>query len=157
MATLSSSTLNLYCWSGSFSSQPTQPQYTITKSNPDSNNTVRFEISELIQDFINVTYNNDYNSISTTCWWYYVKTNTYSDLDTPSSTTSYGLATKGYTYFEDGLNSTLTTSKMFSNSYLYIPENIQYYIPIYKGPNGVTNVIFYTVDGSGVESVADSI
>ena len=40
-------------------------QYTITKSNPDSNNTVRFEISELIQDFINVTYNNDYNSIST--------------------------------------------------------------------------------------------
>jgi len=156
MATLSSSTLNLYCWTGSFSSQPTQPQYTITKSNPDSNNTVRFEISELIQDYITLVYDNDYNSISTTCWWYYVKTNQYSDLDTPSSTTAYGIATKGYTYFEDGLNSTLTTSKMFSNNYLYIPENIQYYIPIYKGPNGVTNVIFYTIDGAGVESVADS-
>ena len=156
MATLSSSTLKLYCWTGSFSSQPTTAQYTITKSNPDTNNTIRFEISELVQDYIDVTFDNDYNSISTTCWWYYTKTNQYSDLDTPTSTTSYGIATKGYTYFEDGMNSSLSTSKMISNSYLYIPENIQYYVPVYAGPNGVTNVIYYTKNSQGVESVADS-
>lgn len=156
MATLKSSTLKLYCWTGSFNSQPTTAQYTITKSNPDSNNTVRFEISELVQDYIDVTFDNNYNTINTTCWWYYVKTNQYTDLSTPTSTTEYGLATKGYTYFEDGLNSILSTSKLFSNNYLYIPKNIQYHIPVYKGPSGVTNVIYYTKDSTGVESVADS-
>ncbi len=157
MATLSSSTLSLYCWTGQFeTNRPTQAQYTITKSNPDSNNTVRFEISELVQDYIDVTFNNDYSSTVTTCWWYYVKTNQYSDLDTPTSTTDYGLATKGYTYFEDGYNSTLSSSKLMSNEYLYIPENIKYYIPIYIGPNGVTNVIYYTIDSAGAESEAGS-
>tara|TARA_Y100001972_G_scaffold128023_1_gene186964 strand:- start:491 stop:1564 length:1074 start_codon:yes stop_codon:yes gene_type:complete len=157
MATLSSSTLNLYCWTGQFEvNRPTQPQYTITKSNPDSNNTVRFEISELVQDFIDVTFDNDYNAISTTCWWYYVKTNTYSDLNTPTSTTEYGLATKGYTYFEDGYNSSLTSSKLMTNQYLYIPKNVQYHIPIYIGPNGVTNVIYYTIDATGAETEAGS-
>lgn len=156
MATLKSSTLKLYCWTGSFNSQPTTAQYTITKSNPDSNNTVRFEISELVQDYIDVTFDNNYNTIKTSCWWYYVKTNQYTDLSTPTSTTEYGLATKGYTYFEDGLNSILSTSKLFSNDYLYIPKNIEYYIPVYKGPSGVTNVIYYTKNSAGVESVADS-
>lgn len=156
MATLKSSTLKLYCWTGSFNSQPTTAQYTITKSNPDSNNTVRFEISELVQDYIDVTFDNNYNTIKTSCWWYYVKTNQYTNLSTPTSTTEYGLATKGYTYFEDGLNSILSTSKLFSNDYLYIPKNIEYYIPVYKGPSGVTNVIYYTKNSAGVESVADS-
>jgi len=156
MATLTSSTLKLYCWTGSFNAIPTQAQYTITKKNPDSNNLIRFEIGELVQDYIDVEFNNNYNSVKTTCWWQYTKTNEYSDLLTPTTSTQYGLATKGYTYFEDGLNSTLTTSKMFTNSYLYIPPNIEYFIPVYKGPNGVANVIFYTKDSSGIESVADS-
>jgi|TARA_R100001460_G_scaffold103102_2_gene148143 hypothetical protein len=157
MATLTSSTLKLYCWTGQFESdRPTTAQYTITKSNPDSNNTVRFEISELVQDFINITFNDDYSTIDTSCWWYYTKTNTYSDLSTPTSTTEYGLATKGYTYFEDGFNSSLSSSKLISNEYLYIPKNIKYYIPIYLGPGGVTNVIYYTKDALGNETQAGS-
>jgi len=156
MAVLTSSTLKLYCWTGSFDSQPSQAQYTITKNNPDSNNLIRFEIAELIQDYIEVEYNNDYSNIKTTCWWYYTKTNDYSDLLTPITKTGYGLATKGYTYFEDGLNSTLTSSKLFSNTYLYIPGNIECHIPVYRGPSGVSNVIFYTKDGAGSETVADS-
>ena len=157
MATLINSTLKLYCWTGQFESdRPTTAQYTISKSNPDSNNTVRFEISELIQDFINITFNDDYDVIDTSCWWYYVKTNQYSDLSTPTSTTQYGLATKGYTYFEDGFNSSLSSSKLISNEYLYIPKSIRYYIPIYAGPGGVTNIIYYTIDSSGVESEAGS-
>jgi len=152
MATLTSSTLKLYCWTGSYTPAPTEAQYTITKKNPDSNNVIRFEIGELVQDYINVEFNNDYNNIKTTCWWYYTKTNQYSDLLTPTTSTAYGIATKGYTYFEDGINSPLTSSKMFSNTHLYIPENIEYFIPVYRGPNGVKNVIFYTKDSSGNET-----
>lgn len=51
MAVLTSSTLDLYCWSGRWSSVPSQPQYVIRKTNPDTNNLIRFEISELIQDY----------------------------------------------------------------------------------------------------------
>ena len=75
MATLNSSTLKLYCWTGSFNSQPTTAQYTITKSNPDSNNTVRFELSELIQDFISVTFNDDYNTNDTNYTIFILKIN----------------------------------------------------------------------------------
>ena len=157
MATLTSSTLKLYCWTGSYTPAPTEAQYTITKKNPDSNNVIRFEIGELVQDYINVEFNNDYNNIKTTCWWYYTKTNQYSDLLTPTTSTAYGIATKGYTYFEDGINSPLTSSKMFSNTHLYIPENIEYFIPVYRGPNGVKNVIFYTKDSSGNETEAGGV
>ena len=83
MAVLSTSKLDLYCWTGSYTDIPSAPQYTISKTNPDSNNTIRFEISELVQDYINVIFNNNYTTgnIKTTCWFYYIKRNTYTDRD----------------------------------------------------------------------------
>ena len=44
MANLTSSKLDLYCWTGRWDEEPTSQQYTIQKNNPDSNNTIRFEI-----------------------------------------------------------------------------------------------------------------
>ena len=86
MAVLATSTLDLYCWTGKCSEQPSTAQYSITKSNPDSNNTIRFEIGELIQDYVDIVFDNDYglsssqiSNAKTTCWWRYEKTNTYSD------------------------------------------------------------------------------
>mgnify|MGYP001158588736 FL=1 len=164
MAVLASSTLVLYCWTGRYSDKPSQPQYTIVKSNPDSNNVIRFEISELIQDYINVIFNNDYtvgvdglSNIKSTCWWYYEKQNSYTDRDADTEHTAYGLATKGYTYFEDGINSTLSSSKLFSNEFLYYPEGAIIHIPVYIGPNGVSNVKFYSKDSLGNEYVSDSV
>ena len=79
MAVLASSKLDLYCWTGRWSSVPSAPQYVITKTNPDANNLIRFEISELIQDYIDVVFNNDYSintsgisNIKSTCWFYYI-------------------------------------------------------------------------------------
>ena len=86
MAVLKSSTLSLYCWTGKWESEPSTQQYEITKTNPDSNNTIRFEISELVQDYIDVVFNNNYtvsssglSNIKSTCWWRYDKENTYTD------------------------------------------------------------------------------
>ena len=162
MAVLISSTLELYCWTGRYSEQPTSPQYTITKTNPDSNNTIRFEISELVQDYIDVVFNNDYtvgtnglSNIKTTCWWYYDRQNSYSDRN-DTEHNAYGLATKGYGYFEDGINTALSSSKLFSNEYLYAPEGSILRVPVYIGPNGVSNVKFYSKDSLGNEYVSDS-
>jgi hypothetical protein len=162
MAVLTSSTLDLYCWSGKWSSVPSQPQYVIRKTNPDTNNLIRFELSELIQDYIDVVFNDDYtigtggvSNIKSSCWFYFIKRNTYSDRDAQEFY-GYGIGTKGYTYFEDGLNSTLSTSKLFSNTHIYLPENANIKIPVYIGPGGVKSVRFFTKDSSGVESIADT-
>jgi len=162
MAVLTSSTLDLYCWSGRWSSVPSQPQYVIRKTNPDTNNLIRFEISELIQDYIDVVFDNDYtisggglSNIKSTCWFYYIKRNTYSDRDAQEFY-GYGIGTKGYTYFEDGINSVLSTSRLFSNNYIYLPENSSINIPIYVGPGGVKFIRFFKIDSLGNETVAQT-
>jgi len=163
MAVLSSSTLELYCWVGKWEDQPSSFQYTITKSSPDSNNTIRFEISELIQDYIEVLFNNDYtrtsegvSNIKSTCWWRYDKINTYSDATPTTIDSAYGVATKGYGYFEDGINSNNVSSKLISNQYIYVPENNTIRVPVYIGPNGVRVVRFYSKDSQGNEFIADN-
>ena len=65
MAVLATSTLDLYCWTGKWSEQPSTAQYSITKSNPDSNNTIRFEIGELIQDYVDSINNKTYKTKET--------------------------------------------------------------------------------------------
>jgi len=164
MAVLASSELQLYCWTGKWSEQPSTAQYIITKSNPDSNNTIRFEIGELIQDYVDIVFDNDYtlstsqvSNVKTTCWWRYEKKNTYSDGSPNTFEVVYGIGTKGYSYFEDGINASLSTSKLISNSYIYVPENETIRIPVYIGPGGVTNVKFYNLDSSGDEVVVDTI
>ena len=94
-------------------------------------------------------------NIKSTCWFYYIKRNTYTDRD-PQEFYGYGVGTKGYTYFEDGINSAFSTSKLFSNTYIYLPENQSIKIPIYVGPGGVKFVRFFTKDGAGNESIAET-
>ena len=163
MAVLKSSTLTLYCWTGKWENEPSTQQYTIEKINPDSNNTIRFEISELIQDYIDVVFNNDYtvsssglSNIKSTCWWRYDKENVYSDATSNTIETDYGVATKGYGYFEDGINAGNASSKLISNDYVYLPQGETVRIPVYKGPNGVTVVRFYSKDSAGNEFIAAS-
>lgn len=158
MAVLSSSTLELYCWTGKYNDKPSSPQYSITKINPDSNNTIRFELSELIQDYVDLVFTNNYTkgNIKSTCWWSYDKRNEYSDLSYPTFENAYGIATKGYAYFENGLNSSLSTSKLISNEYLYIPENGTIRFPVYVGSTGVTSVKFYSKSAAGTEFVSDT-
>ena len=79
----------------------------------------------------------------------------YTDRD-PQEIIGYGIGTKGYTYFEDGINSALSTSKLFTNTYIYLPENQSINIPIYIGPGGVKFVRFFTKDSAGNESIAET-
>ena len=163
MAVLKSSTLTLYCWTGKWESEPSTQQYTIEKINPDSNNTIRFELSELIQDYIDVVFNNNYtvsssglSNIKSTCWWRYDKENVYSDATSNTIETDYGVATKGYGYFEDGINSANSSSKLISNDCVYLPEGETVRVPVYKGPNGVSVVRFYSKDSQGNEFIAET-
>ena len=60
MAVLSNSTLNLYCWTGKYNDKPASPQYTITKTPISGNNYVTFEVAELIRDYLDISFNQEF-------------------------------------------------------------------------------------------------
>lgn len=59
-STMQSATMFLYVYEGEKSTdKPTTPQYTITKNVIGSNKYVVYEISELVRDYLNVTFNQE--------------------------------------------------------------------------------------------------
>jgi len=131
--------VDLYIWDGLETQQPTIPQYTIAKSRITGNDNITLEIGELVRDYINISFNNDYNSISR-----YVRAvvNSFDDADEPFQTnpiTSTYIALDGYGYFEEGANPELSRNALISADNIYLPENTAGNFPIFV--EGVGKVI----------------
>tara|TARA_R110002050_G_scaffold119989_1_gene237889 strand:- start:46 stop:1026 length:981 start_codon:yes stop_codon:yes gene_type:complete len=131
--------VDLYIWDGLETQQPTIPQYTIAKSRITGNDNITLEIGELVRDYINISFNNDYNSISR-----YVRAvvNSFDDADEPFQTnpiTSTYIALDGYGYFEEGANPELSRNALISADNIYLPENTAGNFPIFA--EGVGKVI----------------
>lgn len=112
-------TLSLKIWTGAVGSVPGTATYSLTKqatiqTGPSTWKAV-FEISELVRDYIDITFDGDYIS---KCVWVNDGTNTY-------------LAVDGYGYYEEGVNAELSRTKLISNDVIWRPygENIR--IPVY--------------------------
>jgi hypothetical protein len=152
MANLIQAQLDIKVWNGRFTSDiPSDPTYTIVKQPIGTENNVQFEISELFKDYIEPTFTNDYNTISTAVWVHWTITKTFSDAS-PSTQTGFGLGVQGYGYFSDGANPSLGTGKQIDNSHIYVPEGESMTIPIFLGTDGVNNVKLYK-DGSLISNV----
>lgn len=152
MATLTQAQLELKVWNGRFTSdRPSSATYTIVKRPISGENNVQFEVAELFKDYVEPTFANDYNNISTAVWVYWTITKSFSDA-ADSTQTGYGLGLQGYGYFSDGINPSLGTGKQMDNQYLYVPEGENITIPIFLGTNGVNNVTMYK-GGSVVSNV----
>lgn len=131
--------VDLYIWDGLETQQPTIPQYTVAKSRITGNDNITLEIGELVRDYINISFNNDYNSISR-----YVRAvvNSFDDADEPFQTnpiTSTYIALDGYGYFEEGANPELSRNALISADNIYLPENTAGNFPIFA--EGVGKVI----------------
>lgn len=113
--------------------------YTITK-NKDSNNNVRFEISELLRDYLDI----DYGNVSTHSKNYSYTLTWYSGLDgTGSFVTALGASgfiLDGYFYFEDGYNTTTTRGYLQSNTKIYKLDDADLKIPVDR--NNTTKVVY---------------
>jgi hypothetical protein len=152
MATLTQAQLDIKVWDGAFSLQkPSTPTYTIVKQPIGTENNVQFEISELFKDYIEPTFTNNYNTISTAVWVEWTITKTFSDAS-PSTQTGFGLGLQGYGYFGDGINPSLGTGKQMDNTCIYVPEGESISIPIFLGTDGVNNVKLYK-DGNLISNV----
>ena len=143
MANLTQAQLDIKVYTGRFTSdRPTDATYSIIKKPIGSENNIQFEVSELFKDYIEPTFDNDYNNIRTAVWVHWTITKTFSDAAS-STQTGFGLGLQGYGYFVDGINPELGTGKQMDNECLFVPEGENITVPIFLGTDGVNNVKMY--------------
>ena len=139
--------LDLYIWTGNYNASP-PPVYSLKKNsiNQFSNTAISFELSELIRDYIDITFNGEYNGQAV---WFKTTQNVYNASNavilTLASATESGL--DGYWYFEEP--QTATPSALISNRELFVLEDNAFRIPIYI--NNTPTVVFYK-DGEVIAS-----
>ena len=154
MATLKTVNLNVYIYSGTaLSYGDSDLKYSLTKSIISYQNNIVFEIAEIVRDYIDVSFNNDYES--RTIWVTTVAnlvddSNTVFTYGTPVTNTS--LAFDGYGYYEDEINPQLTAYALITSNTLYIPEDTAGKLPVYAATVGkviIDSTTTEIVNGSG--------
>lgn len=133
--------LKLYIYEGTSGSYTDSDlKYEIQKSIIGSDTNVVFEIGELVRDYLDLTFNNDYLS---KCVWV---TTIGTAVDDAGIVYTYGspisdtyLAVEGYGEFEDEINPTLSDNALMTSNTIYLPENVAGKLPIYaEGVGKVT-------------------
>ena len=137
--------VDLYIWEGLIGNQPTVPQYEINKARIDTHNNITLEIGELVRDYLELSFNDDY--VSETRWVravveYYDESDNYYTYSNPEVFTY--IATDGYGYFEDGTNPELSRHALISADNIYLPESTAGRLPIFA--EGVGKVTIDSVD-----------
>tara|TARA_B100000579_G_scaffold29354_1_gene20577 strand:- start:869 stop:1987 length:1119 start_codon:yes stop_codon:yes gene_type:complete len=153
MATISNATLKLWVYQGDFGAdKPITPTYTLYKEKASSENTIVFEISELVKDFIIVSFTGDFSSIKQTAWAEWEITRVFDDASTDTIKES-AIAFNGYGYFEDGINPELSKGLLQSNTIVYHKSGDDFYLPIYSAANGAYEVKYY--EGASVSQTVN--
>lgn len=149
--------LNLYIWSGTSSNKPTVANFIISKTKLTTHSDINFEVGELINDFLNPVFNNDYGSTTNgniDCVFVNAYTRLFDaddvsyDYNNPVDVTY--LAVNGYGTFEDGTNPELSRNALITSNNVYVPENTASKIPIFA--EGVGKFII----GSSTTQVTDN-
>jgi hypothetical protein len=170
MATLSlhSAELKIYIF-GSGGKPPT-PNYTLSKTKLSGEDTINFEISELIKDYVDVTFDGSYTDAVTTKFVETALTRTFKGTvnNVEVSTTDASplerkfIAFRGYggnfhtntynidnnPYFGTNVNPTLSRDVLISNTKIYSPKGADINVPFYTAEDGAYKVDF--LDGTTV-------
>jgi hypothetical protein len=149
---ISTAQLSLYIYTGTSGSYTSSDlKYTIQKERINADDKINFEVSELIRDYINVDFNNDYLS---KCVWVTAITNLFDENNQPytysNPQNNTYLALDGYGYFEDEVNPELSRNALITANNIYLPEGTAGKLPIFG--EGVGKV---TIDGSDTEITDD--
>ena len=136
--------LDITIWSGSVTSPPSTAQYNLRKNNTGV--FLNFEISELVRDYIDITFDGNYNGQAVWVKWVHNVFNASSTTPIFSSTSTQ-LAFDGYWYFEEA--QVATPSLLISNRELFVLDDNTFRVPIYASNN--PTIVFYK-DGEVVAS-----
>jgi hypothetical protein len=145
--------IDLYIYTGTAGSYvDSDLKYSITKERISSQDNIVVEVGQLVRDYIDQTFNNDYLS---QCVWASAVVE-YIDEDTGVAYLSGSpqiftyLAVDGYGYFEDEINPELERHALITTNNIYLPENTNGRLPIFA--EGVGKV---TIGGSDTQ-ITDS-
>lgn len=125
--------------------------YTIDKNVIGNDNQITFEIGELVRDYLDITFNDDY--VSHTRW---VRADVEYFDDQGEAYESNGretfsfIAFDGYGYFEEGINPELQRHALITSNNIYLPEGTAGKLPIFA--EGVGKV---TIDSSDTQITDD--
>ena len=139
-SSLASATMQLYIYTGVFTTDKGSAKYTITKNEIDSNNYVVFEISELVRDYLDIEFDGEYDSQTV---WVESDITMYNAVDgggssVGTSNTDY-IAFDGYGYFHEGTNPQLSRGLLLSNNTIFRLNYDNVRIPVFtEDTNSVT-------------------
>lgn len=135
--------IKLYIYSGTSGNYTNGDlKYDISKDRLSADDNIVVEISQLVRDYIDLSFNDDYRS--TVLWATAVVK--YIDSDTGQAYAINGtqsftyLAFEGYGYYEEEINPTLSDNALYTSDYMYIPEGSTGKFPIFAEGVGKVNV-----------------
>ncbi len=124
---LAYSTVDIYIWVNSISAKPSTPQYSLRKES--INFRTDFEISELIRDYLDITFGDSYVSQCVYVSTYEAAYNSLGqEIFLPSDHTQ--LAFDSYSYFEESDFNVEDNSVMISNRKIFALEDNLVRIPV---------------------------
>ena len=139
---LKSTTIKLYIYSGTSGNYTEADlKYTISKDRIVTKNSIIIEIANLVRDYLDVSFNDDYLSYTK---WVTVSQTLYNsetgiEYPTGSPVINHYLAIDGYGYYEDSINPQLSYSSLYTSNNMYLPEGVAGKFPIFA--EGVGKVI----------------
>ena len=139
MAELTKAQLRLWVYDGDAASPPLDPSYTLTKTKLTGEESIVFEISELIKDHVEIKFDGNYEDIKQTMWVKSEVTRTYSDT-TFDTKTEHALAFRGYGELTDGINPELSKKLLISNTVIHNYCGYDLTVPTFTGKGGLTKV-----------------
>lgn len=151
MAELTKAELRLWIYGGSIQDVPETPNYILTKSRIPSEETIVFEISELVKDHLDIKFDGDYESLIQNKWVKWRVERTYDD-DSTDYYSEYGLAFRGFGNVDDGINPELSKDLLISNTVVNNLCGSKITVPFYIREDGVTRVRYFE-DASETESI----
>lgn len=148
-----SAIMELFIYTGTFTTDKGTAKYTISKNGIGTNNYVVFEIAELVRDYLDIEFDGEYDSQTV---WVEADIEGFTGLNGSGSSlgtisTDY-IAFDGYGYFEDAINPELSRGYLQSNKTIFRLDDQNVRVPVFtEDTNSVT--YFY----KGVEKRTDLI
>jgi hypothetical protein len=151
-----SATMELFIYTGTFTTDKGTAKYTITKNGIGTNNYVFFEIAELVRDYLDIEFNGEYDSQTV---WVEADIEGFTGLNGGGSSlgtisTDY-IAFDGYGYFEDAINPELSRTYLQSNNTIFRPSDQNVRIPVFTEDTDSVSFL-YKGEVKRVQSISSS-
>jgi len=168
IANLATATLDIEVYTGNETTGYSgTPQYNLSKQIILNTTKISFEISELIRDYLDITFEGDYDaSAEQSCKWVRTILTAFDGNGVQlSQTISTDLAFDSYGYFEEGANYSFEyEGLLMSNNYMFIESGDEIKIPIqtdrtvtakiYDSDNGLLDSDVFSLSDQSQDKVA---